>query len=51
MQGDVIMVNCMNDGRAKVVVVGAGFGGIKVARSLAGKNVDVTIIDSNFAGH
>lgn len=47
MQGDVIMVNCMNDGRAKVVVVGAGFGGIKVARSLAGKNVDVTIIDRN----
>jgi len=31
--------------RPKVVVVGAGFGGVQVARSLLGAPVDVTIID------
>ena len=30
-----------------VVVVGAGFGGVKVAKSFTNKNVDVTLIDRN----
>src|SRR4051812_44133787 len=31
----------------KVVVVGAGFGGLNAARALAGKGVDVLVIDRN----
>src|SRR3954465_11399251 len=31
--------------RPRVVVVGAGFGGLSVARGLAGAPVDVTLID------
>ena len=31
----------------KVVVVGAGFGGIEVARHLAGRPVDITLVDRN----
>src|SRR3954449_4505251 len=31
----------------KVVVVGAGFGGLNAARTLAGKGVDVLVIDRN----
>ncbi|HEU4322042.1 MAG TPA: NAD(P)/FAD-dependent oxidoreductase [Roseiflexaceae bacterium] len=34
-------------GRARVVVVGAGFGGLSVARTLAGQDVDVLILDRN----
>ena len=41
------MAHQVNREKAKVVIVGAGFGGIKVAQSLAGKPVDVTIIDRN----
>lgn len=33
--------------RPRVVVVGAGFGGLAVARELAGDAVDVTIVDRN----
>lgn len=33
--------------RPRVVIVGAGFGGVKAAKSFAGKNVDVTVIDRN----
>src|SRR5574341_1106839 len=31
--------------RQRVVIVGAGFGGLQAARQLAGKNVDVTLVD------
>lgn len=33
--------------QAKIVIVGAGFGGISLAKSLANKNVDVVLIDRN----
>lgn len=33
--------------KKKVVIIGAGFGGLKAARSLAFKNVDVLLIDRN----
>jgi NADH:ubiquinone reductase (H+-translocating) len=33
--------------RPRVVVVGAGFGGLSVARTLAGHDVDVLILDRN----
>lgn len=33
--------------RPHVVIIGAGFGGVKAAKSFAGKAVDVTIIDRN----
>jgi NADH dehydrogenase len=33
--------------RPRVVIVGAGFGGLSVARRLAGKPFDVTVIDRN----
>ncbi len=33
--------------RQRVVVVGAGFGGIAVARALRGENLDVLLIDRN----
>jgi NADH:ubiquinone reductase (H+-translocating) len=33
--------------RPHVVIVGAGFGGIKAAKSLAKENVDITLIDRN----
>src|SRR6266702_7072139 len=35
----------MSDGRAKVVIVGAGFGGIEAAKSLLRAPVEVTVID------
>jgi NADH dehydrogenase len=35
----------MSDGRAKVVIIGAGFGGIETAKSLKRAPVDVTVID------
>src|SRR5216684_9149847 len=35
----------MSDGRAKVVIVGAGFGGIETAKSLRRAPVEVTVID------
>jgi NADH:ubiquinone reductase (H+-translocating) len=31
----------------RVVVIGAGFGGLRVARGLAGAPVEVTIVDAN----
>src|SRR3546814_10749817 len=31
----------------KIVVVGAGFGGLEVVRNLGGKPVDITLIDRN----
>lgn len=33
--------------RPHIVVIGAGFGGVKVAKSFADKDVDVTVIDKN----
>src|SRR5262245_11154267 len=38
-------VGRMADGRAKVVIIGAGFGGIEAAKSLKRAPVDVTVID------
>jgi NADH dehydrogenase len=35
------------EGRARVVVVGGGFGGLQAARALAVADVDVTLIDRN----
>jgi 2-polyprenyl-6-methoxyphenol hydroxylase-like FAD-dependent oxidoreductase len=35
----------MPDGRAKVVTVGAGFGGIEAAKSLRRAPVEVTVIE------
>jgi len=35
----------MSEGRHRVVVVGGGFGGVRVARALARADVDVTIVD------
>ena len=35
----------MTEGRHRVVVVGGGFGGIRVARALARTNADITIVD------
>jgi NADH dehydrogenase len=35
----------MADGRAKVVIIGAGFGGLQAAKSLRRAPVDVTLID------
>lgn len=37
----------MSEKRPHVVIVGAGFGGIKAAQLLAQENVDVTLIDRN----
>ena len=36
-----------NKQRKHVVIIGAGFGGVKAARSLAKENVDITIVDRN----
>jgi NADH dehydrogenase len=41
------MENLNGAKRPHVVIVGAGFGGIKAAKSLAKENVDVTLIDRN----
>jgi NADH:ubiquinone reductase (H+-translocating) len=35
----------MSDGRAKVVIIGAGFGGLEAAKALKRAPVDVTVID------
>jgi NADH:ubiquinone reductase (H+-translocating) len=35
----------MPDGRAKIVIVGAGFGGIEAAKSLRRAPVELTVID------
>jgi NADH dehydrogenase len=35
----------MSKGRHRVVVVGGGFGGVRVARALARANADITIVD------
>jgi NADH dehydrogenase len=37
----------MGSSRPQVVIVGAGFGGLSVARALASRPVDVTIVDRN----
>jgi NADH dehydrogenase len=37
----------MNTSRPRVVVIGAGFGGLYAAKALAGKPVDVLVIDRN----
>src|SRR5664280_2358537 len=36
---------CNHGGMHRVVVVGAGFGGLSAARALIGKQVEVTIVD------
>ncbi len=33
------------EGKPRVVILGAGFGGLEAAKSLAGKDVDVTVVD------
>ena len=35
----------MSDERAKVVIIGAGFGGIEAAKELRRASVEVTVID------
>ena len=35
----------MSGGKPKIVIVGGGFGGIKLAKLFAKENVDVTIVD------
>src|SRR5262252_1603888 len=35
----------MSDGRTKVVIIGAGFGGIEAAKTLKRAPVDVTVVD------
>src|SRR5690349_523338 len=35
----------MSDERAKVVIIGAGFGGIEAAKELRGASVELTIVD------
>ena len=34
-------------GKTKVIIIGAGFGGLSIAKILAGRNVDVLILDKN----
>ncbi len=42
------MNNNNNDNRVpRVVIVGGGFGGLEVAKTLAGKEVDVLMLDKN----
>jgi NADH:ubiquinone reductase (H+-translocating) len=38
-------VQAMTGGRHRVVVIGGGFGGLSVTRSLAGADVEVTLVD------
>src|SRR6185503_19875388 len=33
--------------RPRVIIIGAGFGGLQCAKKLAGRNVDVTLVDRN----
>jgi NADH dehydrogenase len=33
--------------RPRVIIIGAGFGGLQCAKKLAGREVDVTLIDRN----
>ena len=35
----------MSDGKPKIVIVGGGFGGIKLAKLFAKENVDITLVD------
>ncbi|MBQ7453455.1 MAG: NAD-binding protein, partial [Selenomonadaceae bacterium] len=35
----------MSNGKPRIVIVGGGFGGIKIGQLFAKENVDVTIID------
>ena len=35
----------MGNGRPRVVIVGAGFGGLQCARMLRGEDVDVVLVD------
>ena len=35
----------MSNGKPKIVIVGGGFGGIKLAKLFAKENVDVTLVD------
>ena len=35
------------NGKPKVVIIGAGFGGLWAARTLAGENVDILVVDRN----
>jgi NADH dehydrogenase len=37
--------NCMSDARSKVVIIGAGFGGLEAAKSLRRARVEITVID------
>ena len=43
--GEVCARDGMSDERAKVVIVGAGFGGIEAAKELRRASVEVTVID------
>jgi len=37
--------HCLSDARSKVVIIGAGFGGLEAAKSLRRARVDITVID------
>ena len=41
------MPQLFSGGRPRVVIIGAGFGGLRAARTLGGKLVDVVIVDRN----
>ncbi len=47
MSEAVKRLNAALEGRYRVVIVGAGFGGLWAARTLANQDVDVTLIDRN----
>jgi NADH dehydrogenase len=45
--GAVTQIHALPAGRPRVVVVGAGFGGLSAARTLANRDVDVLVLDRN----
>lgn len=42
-----MLIDIPNSGKARVVVIGGGFGGIRLAKALSKKNVQVVLIDKN----
>src|SRR3990167_5595563 len=42
-----MLIEIPHNYQARVVIVGAGFGGLKLAKSLRNKNIQVVLIDKN----